>query len=59
MITRADLQTLTTKLDLNHVTLAEAKRYCARIGAPVAGRAKAEFIHNLAQAAKASEGAKP
>lgn len=49
-MTRQDFQTLVTKLDLNHITLKEAKIFASRLGiASIKGRNKEQFIKNLSK----------
>ena len=44
---RAEAQNLITALDLNRMTLSEARTYAKRRGRDVVGRTKAQFIKNL------------
>ncbi|GMG94664.1 hypothetical protein RN01_24900 [Cupriavidus sp. SHE] len=56
MIDRCTLQTLVTKLDLNHITLAEARAFVARHhGVKSVARTKREFIRECSQSLAGSE----
>lgn len=46
---RYDLQLITTKLDLGHVTLREAKLFALRLGYRVKGQSKERFLRELWQ----------
>lgn len=46
-MTRNDFQLIVTKLDLNAITLKDAKAYAKRFGANATGRTKEQFIRNL------------
>lgn len=46
---RQTFQTLITKLDLNQITLKDAKKFAAQLGAKVEGHTKEQFIRSLSR----------
>lgn len=59
MFDKHTFQVIVTKLDLNAVTLSEAKKYAERFGAKPEGRTKAQFIKSLAKQIEHSNGYQP
>jgi len=55
ILTRSTLQTLTTNLDLNYMSLQAAKTYLSAYGANIGGATKSAFLKNLAAAVRATE----
>jgi hypothetical protein len=56
ILTRSTLQTLTTNLDLNYMSLKAAKTYLSAYGATIDGATKSAFLRNLAAAVSVAEG---